>query len=172
MYPFLFFFLLFSPLFLPPRVAPRRHFLFPESVAVKASLSDDLNRILQCGDLQRRWKFDRSTVAKQICLRLEETRFLRRKTTRTDLCAGKGRLNRCLEESRSLGKRRGRGGRKERGSLFVGRRDRYFSTGRDRLLSSDSKRGWKRGRGGFSIFEGHEKREDLACSPLFRFGLD
>lgn len=32
--------------------------------------------------------------------------------------------------------------------------------------------GVEEGRGGFSIFKGHEKREDLACSPLFRFGSD
>lgn len=90
-------------------------------------------------------------------------------TTRTDLCSGKGRLNRCLEESRSPGKRRGRGGRKERGSLFVGRRDRYFSTGRDRLLSSDSKRGW-RGRGGgadFRFSRGTRNEKTLRVAPCF-----
>lgn len=83
---FFFFSFLF---FFPPRIAPRRHedtFSSPKDrpplIGRRQSVVV-LNRILQCGDLQRgSWKLDRSTVARQIRLRLEETRFLRSDGTR------------------------------------------------------------------------------------------
>lgn len=93
---------------------------------------------------------------------------LRRNTTRA------GRLNRCFEESRSAGKRKGRGGRKKDLSssiLETSRRGRSIFL--DRLSSyRHILNGCGRGEG--RIFD--EKRETtrrrrVACSPLFRFGL-
>lgn len=94
---------------------------------------------------------------------------LRRNTTRTDLCAG--RLNRCFEESRSPGKRRGR--KKDLSSSILETSRRGRSIFLDRLSSyRHILNGCGRGEG--RIFD--EKRETtrrrrVACSPLFRFGL-